>query len=264
MCRLLGIVAAEPYEYGLMLNDAPRSMAVLSNQHSDGWGLGTHLAEAGSEWWLHRSTRCACDDGDFKSVVAQARGRILIAHVRQKSVGPIDVENTHPFLKENWLFAHNGTIKDLGFLLARTSHARLKGLRGATDSELFFAWLLTRLDDAGLTAERAITARVDAVLRSAMSEALARPDFGAINFLLSNGTTLYAHRFGRDLFVLDRVRTGACETAGGLGCPAAGIQQRRCVAVASEPITAEPWEPVAQGALLRIDLAQPQRWSIVK
>lgn len=263
MCRLLGIVAAEPYEFGLVLRDAPRSMAVLSNAHSDGWGLATHLAEPGSSWQVHRSTRCACDDGAFLRLASEARGRILVSHVRQKSVGPIALDNTHPFVRGPWLFAHNGTLEDLAWLRDNASGLRLSELQGSTDSELFFAWLLTRLDDAGVSSEPRASARVDAVLRSSLHEALARPGFGAINFLLSNGSALWAHRFGRDLYLLDRTGSASCDSPGPLGCPASGSQRRRCVAVASEPITAEAWEPIAPGALLRIDLAEPPRWSIV-
>jgi glutamine amidotransferase len=178
-------------------------------------------------------------------------------------VGLVDINNTHPFLRNNWIFAHNGTIEDLPFLRSHTSMARLSELQGSTDSELFFAWLLTRLDDAGLTEEPTASLRVDGLLRSVMRKTVDRPGFGTINFLLSNGSTLYAHRFGKELFLLDRGRPGNCESAGSLGCPVSGPKQRQCVAVASEPITSERWEPLAQGTLVRIDLGEPPRWSAV-
>lgn len=262
MCRLLGIVAAAPYEYGLVLRDAPRSMAVLSREHSDGWGVATHLAEPGADWRVQRSTRCACNDDRFEGMVEGARGRVLIAHVRQKSVGTIALENTHPFRNGAWVFAHNGTIKDLEYLLASTSARRKEQQRGSTDSELFFSWLLTRFDEAGIDSSRASPEQVDRVLRSATSRATSRPDFGTVNFLLSNGSTLYAHRFGRELFLLDRSRSKSCDSGGVLGCPSsgAGLLQRKCIAIASEPITPDPWEPLAQGELLRIDLGEQPDW----
>jgi len=266
MCRLLGIVATEPYEYGLVLRDAPRSMAVLSKEHSDGWGVATHLAEPGSEWRVRRSTRCACNDDGFEDIVGGARGRVLIAHVRQKSVGTVALENTHPFRQEEWVFAHNGTIKALDYLLAGTSAERMRERRGSTDSELFFAWLLTRFDEAGIGALGASTEQVDKVLRASLGRALGQPDFGTLNFLLSNGSVLYAHRAGRELYLLDRSRSGSCQSGGFLGCPRSetGAPQRRCIAVASEAITPDPWEPVPQGALLRVDLSDQPEWKLVE
>ncbi|QUS47087.1 hypothetical protein [Salmonella enterica] len=41
MCRLLGIVASELTEFGLVLTEAPRCLATLSREHPDGWGIAT-------------------------------------------------------------------------------------------------------------------------------------------------------------------------------------------------------------------------------
>ena len=76
------------------------------------------------------------------------RSENIVAHIRKATQGRVALENTHPFVRElwgrYWVFAHNGTIKDQAFLRARTSPARLGELRGETDSELFFAFLLSR------------------------------------------------------------------------------------------------------------------------
>ena len=74
---------------------------------------------------------------------------LLVSHVRRKTVGETSLVNTHPFERGRWVFAHNGTVEDVAWLRAQTSRERLAEVRGETDSELLFAWLLTRLDDAG-------------------------------------------------------------------------------------------------------------------
>jgi predicted glutamine amidotransferase len=261
MCRLLGIVTASPYEFGLVLREAPRSMAILSREHRDGWGLATHIGTRGYEWTLHRSVLTADEDPFFAAQARRAQGRVLIAHVRQKTIGPLSIVNTHPFHHDDWVFAHNGTVKDLAYVQTHTSPDRLAECNGATDSELFFAYLLTKLDEAGASAEPA-SRRTDDVVRRAVLEATGRDDFGSVNFLLSNGTTLYVSRFGRPLHLLERTPSDVpCDDAART-CEVP-IGQRRCVVVASEPLTDEAWTPIEQGVLLRLEVAPSPHWTTI-
>src|SRR5436190_6060311 len=110
MCRLVGIVASETTEFGLCLNSAERSLASLSREHPDGWGIAIHDASA---WHVHKGIERAHDDARFHEIAARSRGHVLVAHIRQKTVGPTRLENTHPFTRDGWVFAHNGTITAL-------------------------------------------------------------------------------------------------------------------------------------------------------
>lgn len=155
------------------------------------------------------------------------------------------------------MFAHNGTIVDTAFLRAHTSSERLRSLEGQTDSELFFLYLLTQLDQAGITAEP-VSERTDLVLLQAMQKALAQPNFGACNFLLSDGNVLYAHRFGRTLFILEKkppdevlVHRESHETGAAIDTPWSA--HRQAIMMASEKMTEEPWVEVEEGMLLRCD-----------
>jgi len=139
MCRLLGIVASEPTEFRIVLKEAPRSMATLSREHRDGWGLAIFDDVPQTGWTLHKGVLCAHEDEQFHRLAVGSRGEVLVAHIRQRTVGHSSLENTHPFHRGRWVFAHNGTIKDLAFLRARSSASRLAEIRGETDSELFFA-----------------------------------------------------------------------------------------------------------------------------
>src|SRR4051794_161985 len=114
MCRLLGIVASEPTEFGLALTQAPRCLATLSREHPDGWGNAIHHAihhdsspssapanhpslarPVCSElqqpqqlsWELYKGTAPACEDRRFHEIATGSRGEVLIAHIRQKTVG---------------------------------------------------------------------------------------------------------------------------------------------------------------------------------
>src|SRR5262245_54639759 len=103
MCRLVGIVASESTEFGLCLNTAERSLASLSREHPDGWGIAIH----DNDWRVHKGIQRAYEDRRFHEIAARSRGHVLVAHIRQKTVGPTSLENTHPFERDGWVFAHN-------------------------------------------------------------------------------------------------------------------------------------------------------------
>lgn len=259
MCRLLGIASSESTEFRMILRESPRSIATLSQEHSDGWGLAIHDAAA-KTWRVHKGVERASDDAAFHAHAVGSRGELLIAHIRKRTVGETSLANTHPFERGPWVFAHNGTIASLGWVRSRTSPARAAEVLGQTDSELFFAYLLTVLD-AAPPGER------DRALAAAVRDARNEPGFGSFNFLLSDGAVLYAHRFGRTLFLLERgphdaVRRQRSSEAGAI-VETPWSQRRHALFVASERMTDEPWEEVGERSLLRVDTAPWPRWRLL-
>jgi predicted glutamine amidotransferase len=231
MCRLLGIAAEAVTNFSTCLCDAPRSMATQSREQRDGWGAAVYAQDGA--WLVAKHPVCAADDAAFASAAMATAGVILVAHVRAQTVGAVSAANTHPFQRDGWVFAHNGTVNDL-HLRSRTSLQRQREVEGETDSELLFAYLLTKLDECGLTRSSASFA-IDETLARAVGE-LTRRHAGTMNFVLSNGSLLYAHRCGRPLYLLERPACG--------GSPAAFL-------VASEPVTKEAWLPLDELSLVR-------------
>ena len=231
MCRMFGLTAARPIQARELLRDAPRSLRTLSTEHPDGWGVALRTQDG---WMLHRSTECAARCAKYDELVDQVATRLLVAHVRQKTVGEAKLANTHPFRRGGFVFAHNGTVKAVAALVARTSAARLAEIEGDTDSERLFAFLLTRVDEAGDVARGLVTG---------VAELHALAELGSATFLFSCGERLYAHRLGRSLFTL--VRHTAHE-------------ERRTAAaiVASERLTDEAWLEVPERTLVAIDVAR--------
>ncbi len=212
---------------------APRSLRALSTEHRHGWGVATHARD---RWSLSIGTPPAHEDPRFSQACEQET-HAWIAHVRLATVGSVLPENTHPFLRGRWCFAHNGTIRDLDFLRGAVSSQRDSEREGSTDSERFLAYLLTRLDSAGLS-DRAACERTDRVVTDAIAEAVDRADFGALNFVLSDGQTLYLHRLGRTLSMRE---------------------ESECLIAASEPWSeGAHWREVPERALLRADLRADQ------
>jgi len=250
MCRLLGVVCSETTDFRFSLHEAKRSLAVLSTDHAHGWGLAVHGQGA---WDLHRNPVRAGDCDRFRELAASARGEVLLAHIRKRTVGPIGVENTHPFQQGRWVFAHNGTVEDIAWFEEQTSTSRRGEVVGQTDSERLFAWILTALDAA--STERAA---VDATLARCGDQILSRPRLGAANFLMSDGEALYAFRAGRSLHVLERqpgdpVRHSRAAVETDSELQTSWSPRRHAVLVASEQMTDEPWRELAEGTLVRID-----------
>ncbi|HEX9298325.1 MAG TPA: class II glutamine amidotransferase [Polyangiaceae bacterium] len=255
MCRLLGAVANEEAKFRLTLREAPRSLAVLSREHPDGWGIGVYSQSSG--WSIQRGTLCAHEDDEFHEVAAGSRGELLVAHVRKRTVGAVSLDNTHPFQRAGWVFAHNGTIEDVEWLRAQTSAAQMREVRGETDSELLFSFFLSRFEESKVAPTGEGDA-ADRALAGALAQLLQRPKLGACTFLLSNGRTLYAHRWGRSLFALERVPGDAVRVEResietGAIVETAWSPARHAVLIASEKITDEPWRSIEEGTLLRVD-----------
>lgn len=265
MCRLLGIAASEPTDFRIVLREAPRSLAALSREHRDGWGLAV-FDEQGGGWRLDKGIACASEDERFHRLAVGSRGEVLISHVRQKTVGETSLVNTHPFERGRWIFAHNGTVKDVAWLRTQTSPERAAEVRGETDSERLFAWLLTCLDQAGV-AHSLANPETDRAIGAAVRAARARPDFGAYNFLLSDGVTLYAHRFGRTMHLLERGPHDAVRARrtshDGTVVETPWSQRRTALFVASEKITDEPWHAIEDGMLLCIQRRPMPHWRLV-
>lgn len=265
MCRLLGIAANEPTEFRIVLREAPRSLAALSREHRDGWGIAVFDACTGT-WRVDRGIACAGEDERFHRLAVGSRGELLVSHVRQKTIGDTSLANTHPFARGRSIFAHNGTVKDVEWLRANASGERLAEIAGETDSELLFAWMLTRLDEAGVTGGPA-SADTDRALGAIARAGRERPTFGAFNFLLSDGATTYAHRFGRSMFLLERRPDDAVVSSrvarDGTVVETPWSNRRSAVFVASERITDEPWQTIEDGTLLRIERSPTPHWRLV-
>src|SRR6202011_2177969 len=109
MCRLLGYVARQPVIAEHVLEDTLEAFRELSHLHADGWGLAwydeqTRVQHAKTPEPAHSSV-------EFSSLAASVRTDALIAHLRWATPGfALCRENTHPFIFEQFAFAHNGAV----------------------------------------------------------------------------------------------------------------------------------------------------------
>jgi predicted glutamine amidotransferase len=208
MCRLFGQHAHPGFDSCAPLCTAENALRFQSHRHPHGWGIGWYVDGAPR---VRRGLLPAHEDEAFAAAGREVRSRIVVAHVRDASVGPVRHENTHPFLHDRWLFAHNGTVaryheeRAVRAAIAAEIDPDLRArIRGDTDSERLFYLFLTRLRArADLPAasledvRRALQDVVALVLRVADDVPSPRPS--SLNLLVTDGRLLAATRHGRTL-----------------------------------------------------------------
>ncbi|HYY52316.1 MAG TPA: class II glutamine amidotransferase, partial [Myxococcales bacterium] len=147
-------------------------------------------------------------DADFEKLSQFVSAQTVVAHVRKASVGRVAEENTHPFQRGPWLFAHNGTVPDWervrGPLEALIDPSLRAELRGETDSERCFLLFLSRLrrhcelERANAESAAAAMAETVALVREIAEHGERK---SSTTFLATDGRLLLACRRGRTLFL---------------------------------------------------------------
>ncbi|MBP2450561.1 class II glutamine amidotransferase [Mycolicibacterium lutetiense] len=249
MCRLFGLHAGRrlvPATFWLL--DAPDNLAAQSRRNPDGTGLGIFGADGKPV--LHKEPVAAWQDSEFATEAHEVTATTFIAHVRYASTGALDVANTHPFLQDGRIFAHNGVVEGLEALDDRIRELEVTDLVGGqTDSERVFA-LIT-------AAVRAHDGDVGAGIVDAVGWLADNVPIYAVNLLLSTATDMWALRYPdtHELYVLDR-RHPAQRLA--LRSPriraeSGPLTSQPSVVFASEPMDGEDWQLIAPGELVHVD-----------
>jgi predicted glutamine amidotransferase len=252
MCRLFGLHAGKNVVTATFwLLDAPDNLAKQSRKNPDGTGLGVFDAEGHPQ--LHKQPIAAWHDKDFATEAHDLTGTTFIAHVRYATTGAHDVVNTHPFLQDNRIFAHNGVVEGLDVLDKRLKEVGTANLvLGQTDSERVFALITASV--------RAHAGDVTAGLVDAMRWLADNVPIYAANVLLSTATDMWALRYpdSHELYVSDRrgaplgsefhLRTKRIRTH------SKHLNIQPSVVFASEPMDdAARWQLLEPGELVHVD-----------
>ena len=113
----------------------------LSHLHNDGWGIATH-GDAGLT--LVREDMPAYESAAFTERAGDLVGQTGIVHLRW-ATGALArcIENTHPFVRDDVAFMHNGSLPVTDELLASIDADLASSVEGTTDSEQYFMALLS-------------------------------------------------------------------------------------------------------------------------
>jgi predicted glutamine amidotransferase len=234
------------------LLEAPDSLARQSRREPDGTGVGWFDADAHAH--VAKQPLAAHADPAFTREARELESTTFLAHIRYATTGAIEDRNTHPFVQQDRLFAHNGVLEDLDRLERRLGEDRAL-VQGDTDSERLFA-LVTR-EIARLDGD------VGAGIVAAARWVAAELPIYAINVILATVDGLWALRYPdvHELWVLERGAGGtrggrhldAASASGRVRVRSAHLAQLPSVMVASEPMDEDPgWRLVEAGELVHV------------
>jgi len=259
MCRLYGFRANEPtrvecslvHAQNALMSQSRRDMAGQPNDH--GWGIAAY---PDGMPYVEKQAWAAWQGEHFRKAAAQVYSHTVIAHVRRATVGPPGLENTHPFVHGRWAFVHNGTLPEFASVRDRMLPAldplHHEQIGGRTDSEHIFRYLLSLW---GRQPDR----RLLDILHDGVNQIVAwcreaAPDTPVgINVLWTDGESLAGSRLGRTLWYVERDGIHLCPICNESHVRHAHEQRYRCVEIASEPITDEPWIEVPNGTVYAVD-----------
>ncbi|OBG65281.1 MULTISPECIES: class II glutamine amidotransferase [unclassified Mycobacterium] len=254
MCRLFGLHAGtDVCTATFWLLDAPDSLAEQSRRNPDGTGVGV-FDERGRPQ-LDKQPMAAWEDAAFATEAHDLTGTTFIAHVRYATTGSLDVRNTHPFLQDGRIFAHNGVVEGLDVLDDRLREVGPGDLvLGDTDSERVFASITASI--------RALDGDVTAGLTDAMRWLAANAPIYAVNVLLSTATDMWALRYPdtHELYILDRSDDAAIQApafdmrTNRIHARSEHLCTRSSVVFATERMDDDPrWRLLEPGELVHVD-----------
>jgi glutamine amidotransferase len=229
MCELLGISNSRPVSARRLLH-ALKKRGGETADNPDGWGIAFLC---GDRFTLHKEPLPAARSHGFIELAASVHTDLLIGHVRKARLPRVNtLANTHPFLHtccgREWVFAHNGLVPEAIELAHRDPHPPCTPA-GETDSEHAFCHLLENISQHFLEPPAAGDAPWFAPLAT-LSGLIAT--HGKFNFLISDGVHLIAYGHDR-LHYREHRGDGETEEAW----------------IATEPLTAEAWQPFETGEL---------------
>lgn len=204
MCRFLAYLGESIFLDELvckpqhsLVRQSLRAEEAKAVTNGDGFGIGWYGEREGPG--VYREVMPAWSDENLLGLCTNVRSHLFFAHVRAATGTGIARQNCHPFHYGRYLFMHNGQIGGYN-QLRRAMEARLpdhlyERRSGATDSELLFLMIMTRLE-LGETVPQAVS--------QVLNETLAMMNVLGVNqplrfaAALADGEQLHAFRFSSD------------------------------------------------------------------
>ena len=248
MCRLLGVIANKPVDLEFSLERFKN----FANWNPDGWGIGWY-EEKGTAEVFKQGLPAVAEESMLPILSKEVRSKIIIVHVRKGTQGNPSKKNSHPFKHKDWIFAHNGSV-DKNYLWELLNDNHRNAIKGETDSEVYFHWILQCVEEEE-NVENGIRKAIEYVVKSS---------YTGLNFLLSDGKKLYAFRYSSHsenyytLFELKREPTASGpmellskETASLIRSKS--LKGEKAILICSEKLTEEEWKSIKLGNLLVIN-----------
>jgi glutamine amidotransferase len=128
-----------------LIDQSLHSRLGATTTNGDGFGLGWYGNGQGPG--VYRSVHPAWNDRNLRELAEHTSSPLFFAHIRASTGTAVQETNTHPFRYGNWLFMHNGLVREFPLLkrelLLAIDPSLIPSIEGSTDSELLFYLALT-------------------------------------------------------------------------------------------------------------------------
>ncbi len=229
MSRLFALITQDVVDVSFVVLNPEATDKVVA-QLREGIGVGWYEKEA------IRSVKLVGSDPKGVWRLAETiHSRIVLFHARRRTVGDAEVINTHPFTYGKFMFIHGGTLKDWKKIEAALSGEWKGKIQGETDSERLFYFLLQNMKE-----------EVIAGLKRAVDEVKKLSGYDYLNFILSDGNSLYAYSSGeRPLYYWKgKVEQELCcsSLTENIAVRSRGLVGKTAVVVAGQKFQMEGWK----------------------
>jgi len=183
----------------------------VETTNGDGFGVGWYDADIDAPAVYH-SIEPAWNDRNLREVASHVESPLFLAHIRASTGTAVQQTNCHPFRHENWLWVHNGLVRDFHLikrdLALAVDESLFPYMEGSADSEMLFYLALTfGLEEDPPTAVERMVGFVEEVGHRRGTEDPIQMTLG-----MTDGKSIWAFRYSserdsRSLFYSTDVRT---------------------------------------------------------
>ena len=172
--------------------------ARLGETTSNGDGFGVGWYGTGATPGLYKAVQPAWSDENLLDLSSQIKSPMFMAHVRSTTGTAVQRTNCHPFRYQQWLFQHNGVIREFSRikrdLMLAVSPDLFSQISGSTDSEVMFYLALTfGLEDDPIGAVQRMIKFIEGV---GAQHRVVNPL--QMTLAILDGSTLYAFRYSSE------------------------------------------------------------------
>jgi predicted glutamine amidotransferase len=194
-----------------LIDQSLHSRLGVETTNGDGFGVGWYGADTDTPAVYH-SIEPAWNDRNVREVATHIRSPLFLAHIRASTGTAVQQTNCHPFRHENWLWVHNGLVRDFHLikreLVLAVDESLFPYIEGSADSEILFYLALTfGLEEDPPTAVERMVGFVEEVGHRRGTEHPIQMTLG-----MTDGKSIWAFRYSserksRSLFYSTDVRT---------------------------------------------------------
>jgi predicted glutamine amidotransferase len=179
-----------------LIDQSLNSTLGAETTNGDGFGVGWY--DGGGKAAVFHSIEPAWNDRNLREIAGHVSSGLLFAHIRASSGSPVQQTNCHPFRHDNWLWMHNGLIRefptvkrDLVFEIDPSLYPQIEG---STDSEVLFHLALTYglEEDAPAAVLRAVAFVEEVGRRHGVEHPI------QMTVATTDGTSLWAFRYSSE------------------------------------------------------------------